>query len=173
MPYATPLVFIQRYGAEESAQVLADGMGVLTPELLVAAISGVWPAGITADEQAVASAAVARMVHELAITSNYMDGYLRSACTLPLAATDANTGMLEVCCLRLTRSALASDGTGATERTDSQAQEQRAWLRDVAQGRVQLVSNSGDAVAPNRNVKTGQAASGFSWGGFPFGGGYQ
>jgi phage gp36-like protein len=167
MPYATPLAFVQRYGADESAQVLADGMGVLTPELLLAAIAGTWPAGVTADEQAVANAALTRLTHELAITSNYMDGYLRSACSLPLAATDANAGTLENCCLRLTRSALSSDGTGATERTDKQADDQRAWLRDVAAGRVQLVGSNGEAIAPTTSIKTGRANSGYRWDGYP------
>ena len=164
MPYATPFAFVQRYGADEAAQVLADGLGVLTPELLLAAIAGAWPADVTAEDQAIANAALARLTHELEINSAYMDGYLRSACSLPLSGADANAGTLESCCLRLTRSSLASDGTGATERTDKQAEAQRAWLRDVASGRVQLIGANGEAIAPNTSIKTGRANSAYDWG---------
>jgi phage gp36-like protein len=169
MSYATPADFAQRYGADEAVQVLSDSAGVLTAELLLAAIAvdagtGDWPDGTPDSSKDIAVLALQRVTEQLSVASNYMDGYLRSACALPLSGTDANLGTLKDCCLALTRSGLANDAAGATERTDQVADRWRSWLRDVANGRVQLVGTTGEAVSPSSKVKTGQAASSYSWG---------
>ncbi len=179
MLYATPAAFIARYGADECAQILADNAGLLTPYLLTAAANGAFDSTTTSAQQFAATTTLTKLVRQLAASSNYMDGYLRSVVTLPLSASDANSGALEVCCIELTRGAIASDGAGATERTDMLADRHRTWLKDISAGRVQLVNSSGASIS-GAAVRSGQAGSRFAWNRFPrgadngygFGGGY-
>lgn len=167
MSYATPALFISKFGLTETTQLLADEENLLTTQLLRDAIAGAWTGTPTVDEQAAATAALARITRQLAVTSNTMDGYLRSALTLPLAAGDANMGALEDCCLALVRCGLADDSDNATERMDECCKTWRAWLKDVATGKTQLVVG-GDPMAGtvSGKVHTGQARSGFCWGAF-------
>jgi phage gp36-like protein len=169
--YATPARFIESFGQEETTQFLADEQGLLTAELLLDALSGVWTGSPTAAEKAAAEAAVARLLRKLQTQSNFMDGYLRSAIVLPLAEEDANAGTLEECCLALTRCALADDADNATERIDEAGKTWRAWLRDVSAGRAKLAGADGQALAPSGGARTGQAASRYNWGAFGVGGG--
>lgn len=170
MSYATATQFHRRYGLEDAAQQLADEQQLLTGTLLLDAIAvatgGAWTGTPTADEQAAAVAALARLERELAVASSYMDGYLRSAMTLPLAPGDAAAGTLEDCCLALARCGLADDTDNATERMDKRCAEWRVWLKDIAAGRVQLVGGTGSTPVAAGGVRSGQAASGFDWGSF-------
>lgn len=163
MPYATPNAFILRYGQDETVQLLADEQQLLTAQLLRDAIAGSWTGTPSADEQAAALAALERLNRQLTVASNFMDGYLRSVVTLPLAADDANAGTLEDCCLALTRCGLADDSDNATERMDKCCDGWRAWLKDVAARRVQLVSSDGSAPPSSGGVRSGQAVSRFDW----------
>lgn len=167
MAYATPQRFIQEYGLEETAQLLADEQHLLTPQLLSDALAGAWTGAPTEAEQAAANAAKDRIARKLVTVSNFMDGYLRAAVTLPLSAEDANAGTLEECCVALAREGLADDADNATERMGKVADRWRAWLKDVQAGRATLVAASGVEVASSGRTRTGQAASGFNWGGFP------
>lgn len=169
MAYATPAAFIAKHGLEEAAQLLADEQGLLTATLLTDAISvaanGYWTNDPSEAEMAAAQAALARLNRQIATTSNYMDSYLRSAVALPLSADDANAGTLEDCCVALVRCGLADDSDNATERSDKQAEQWRAWLKDVAKGLVQLVGPSGQPVPANAKsgTRSGQAATGVNW----------
>lgn len=168
MAYATPARVIQEFGLTEVTQLLADEQQLLTSDMLLQALDGVFVGTPSAAEQAAANAAVTRLLRKLDTTSNMMDGYLRSAVTLPLAPADANAGTLEECCCALARCGLADDTDNATERMDKCCEQWRAWLKDVARGTVQLVSSTGQPVPANpaSGVRAGQAASGYAWGHF-------
>ena len=167
MPYATPQQVIAEYGLKEVAQLLADEQGLLTELLLTDAIAvaagGLWTGAPSADDIAAAQAALARFNRKLETTSNFMDGFLRSAVTLPIAANDANAGTLNDCCMALVRCGLSDDPDNATERMDLVATTWRAWLRDVSRGTVQLVNPAGQAVAGKSRIRTGQASSAYDW----------
>jgi phage gp36-like protein len=171
MAYTTATRFIQEFGLEETTQLLMDEQRVLTSVLLMDAIAvadgGGWTGTPSQAEMDGATAALARMNRKLVTVSNYMDGYLRSAVTLPLSPADANAGTLEECCLALARCGLADDCDNATERMDKVGEQWRAWLKDVQAGRVSLVGAAGEEVATRGKVRTGQAASAFNWGTFP------
>ncbi len=167
MPYATPSAFIQRFGLDETVQLLADEQQLLTSQLLLDAIAveagGAWTGDPTADEIAAAQSALARLEAQLQSSSNFMDGYLRAAVTLPLATDDANTGTLADCCLALSRVGLADDTDNATDRMDKTADGWRAWLKDVAARRVQLIGATGDAPPPASGMRSGKADSHYDW----------
>ena len=167
MAYATPQRFIQEYGLDETTQLLADEQQLLTSQLLSDALAGSWTGTPSAAEQAAATAAKDRITRKLATVSNFMDGYLRGAVTLPLSTSDANAGTLEECCIALAREGVSDDSDNATERMVQIADRWRAWLKDVQSGRVSLITVAGEEVASRGRVRTGQAASNFNWGSFP------
>jgi len=167
MAYATPQRFIQEYGLDETTQLLADEQQLLTSQLLSDALAGSWTGTPSVAEQAAANAAVARITRKLATISNFMDGYLRVAVTLPLSANDANAGTLEECCVALAREGLSDDSDNITERMEKVADRWRTWLRDVQAGRATLVTTTGDEVVGRGRVRTGQAATNFNWDAFP------
>ncbi|MFT4191674.1 MAG: DUF1320 family protein [Comamonas sp.] len=167
MPYATPSGFIRRYGLRETVQLLSDEERLLTEALLRAAMDvtagGNWPEGTSDDEQAVAVAALARIERQLVNTSNLIDGYIRVQVALPLSADDANAGTLEDCCLALVRCELADDDENATERMQKGCEGWRAWLRDIAAKKVQLIGADGNVPASSGGIRTGQACSAYPW----------
>lgn len=167
MAYATPQRFIQEYGLDETTQLLADEQQLLNSQLLSDALAGSWTGTPTAPEQAAANAAKDRITRKLATVSNFMDGYLRSAVSLPLSTNDANAGTLEECCIALAREGVADDSDNATERMVQIADRWRCWLKDVQSGKVSLITVAGEEVASRGRVRTGQAASGFNWDAFP------
>lgn len=163
--YATARQFIAKFGLEETVQLLADEQRLLTAQLLLDALAGAWTGSPSADERRAATEALARLVDQLATTSNIMDGYLRSAVRLPLDRKDANAGTLRDCCLALARCGLADDADNATEHMRKTAETWRAWLKDVAAGRTQLAGSSqtGEAPPAIRRYRGGQAASKVDW----------
>lgn len=171
-PYALPLAYLLRFGATEAVQMLGDEQQLLTEGLLrdaLAIIDGsasTWHGSPSGDEMAAGLAAGTRLNRALVMTTNMMDGYLRNVVKLPMPADDANAGVLEDCCLALTRAGLADDPDNATDRMDQVAKDWRAWLKDVAKGVVQLVGAEGAAPPAPARVRSGQAASGVDWGGF-------
>jgi phage gp36-like protein len=170
MAYATPQRFIQEYGLDETTQLLADEQQLLTSQLLTdalgVALGGSWTGTPSAAEQAAANAAKDRLSRKLVTMSNFMDGYLRSAVTLPLSVKDTNAGTLEECCVALVREGVADDSDNVTERIVDIADRWRAWLKDVQSGKVTLITSTGEEVPSRGKVKTGQASSGFNWDGF-------
>jgi len=167
MAYATPQRFIQEYGLDETTQLLADEQQLLTSQLLSDALAGSWTGTPSAAEQAAANAAKDRITRKLVTVSNFMDGYLRGAVTLPLSVNDANAGTLEECCIALVREGVADDSDNVTERIVDIADRWRAWLKDIQSGKVTLVTSAGDEVPGRGRVRTGQAASAYNWGAFP------
>ena len=167
MPYATPQQVIADYGLKEITQLLADEQNLLTELLLTDAMAvaagGLWTGNPSAPEMAAAQTALARFNRKLETTSNFMDGFLRNAVTLPLAANDANTGTLNECCMALVRCGLSDDPDNATERMDALAATWRTWLKDVARGVVQLVNPAGTTVAGKSRIRVGPATSAFDW----------
>jgi phage gp36-like protein len=167
MPYATPQQVIADYGLKEITQLLADEQGLLTEQLLLDALGlaagGLWSGEPSEAETAAALEAAARLDRKLDTASNFMDGFLRTAVTLPLAAGDANAGTLNECCMALTRCGLSDDPDNATERMDALAATWRTWLKDVSRGVVQLVNPAGQPVVGKSRIRSGQAASAFDW----------
>jgi phage gp36-like protein len=164
--YATATAYLQKFGLAEAAQVLADEQALLTEQLLKDAIAGggAWTGNPSDAEKAAGVAALARLERQLAVTSNFMDGYLRAAVTLPLAPTDAT--VLEDCCLALVRCELHDDSDNATERMDETGKTWRKWLCDVQAGRVALAGAGGEALPSRGRVKVGQATSAYDWNSF-------
>lgn len=167
MPYATPLQVIANYGLKEISQLLADEEGLLTEQLLKDAIAvaggGAWSGNPSQAEKDAAINALARFNRKLETTSNFMDGFLRNAVTLPLAFDDANAGTLNECCMALTRCGLSDDPDNSTERMDHCCDMWRTWLKDVSRGVVQLVNPIGSTIAGKSRIRTGQAQSGYDW----------
>lgn len=165
MPYATPQQVIQNYGLKEITQLLTDEQGLLTEQLLTDAIAGVWTGAPSAEEQAAAQEALARFMRKIETVSNFMDSYLQRAVTLPLAADDANIGVLNECCMALVRCGLSDDPDNATDRMDECCDQKRAWLKDVAKGTAQLVKPDGETLSTKSRVRSGQAFSRYNWSG--------
>ena len=167
MPYATPAQVIAEYGLKEVTQLLSDEQQLLTEQLLLDAIAvaagGAWTGNPSQLEKDAANAALARFNRKLDTQSSFMDGFLRSAVSLPLTAGDANTGTLNECCMALTRCGLSDDPDNATERMDDCCATWRKWLRDVANGVVSLVNSAGQEVPGKSRVRQGAAQSGYDW----------
>ena len=83
--YATPEQYIARYGLDEAVQLLTDEEHLLTKQLLMDHVSGYWTGNPTGPEKEAAAAALTRLKRQIAVSANFMDGYLRSAVTLPLS----------------------------------------------------------------------------------------
>ncbi|WP_431511655.1 phage protein Gp36 family protein [Variovorax sp. DAIF25] len=169
MPYATPARFIESYGLEETVQLLADEEQLLTAQLLKDALAGSWTGSPSQEEKDAALSAVARCTRKLETQSNFMDGYLRPAVVLPLSPEDANAGTLEECCLALTRCALADDPDNSTEAMTDCCKGWRAWLGDIAKGKVKLAGANGQAVPQSGGTRVGQSKTMYQWPGHGMG----
>jgi len=175
-PYASMQRYLQRYGAQEATQLLADEERLLTVELLrdallVKAGTGTWSGNPTGPQQAAAMAAVERLERQLTVSTNFIDGYIAKRVALPLAPATSAATTLEDCCLALARCGLADDADNATDRMDACCKHWRAWLVDVANGKVELVSGPAAAepsqpAATGRGVRSGQTTSRFDWDSF-------
>lgn len=163
MPYTTPTAYLQRFGQAECVQLLADEQQLLTATLLQDAMAGTWTGSPGQAEQDAATDALARLVRQLDVCSAFIDGYLRTVATLPLPEGSAQAGPLAECCLALARFDLADDSDNATDRIDEAAKTWRAWLRDVAAGKVLLVADDGSAASSPGRVRTGQATTAYNW----------
>lgn len=163
MPYAIPAQFIAKFGLEETTQLLQDEERLLTAPLLKDAMAGSWTGTPSAEEQAAATAALARLTDQLATSGSFMDGYLRSVVTLPLAGDDANSATLRDCCLALARCGLADDCDNSTDKMEATCATWRKWLQDIAARRVQLVSDDGTTPPATGGVRSGQAATRYNW----------
>ncbi|MEY2685983.1 MAG: hypothetical protein RL375_181 [Pseudomonadota bacterium] len=165
--YATPAQYLAKFGRAEATQLLADEEALLTETLLVDAIAvaggGAWTGSPSQAQQDAGTAALARLTRQLLVSSNFMDGYLRAVVTLPMPPDDANATTLEDCCLALTRCGLADDADNATERMDKCCADWRAWLKDVAAGRTQLITPVGASPVAAGRVRAGQALSSYDW----------
>lgn len=173
MAYATPAQYVQAFGLSEALQMLQDEEQTLTPEALRAGLAALAAGAAVVDDTAAAS--LERLQAKLDNTSNLMDGYLRSAVTLPLT-TGQLLGTLQECCLALTRCLLADDSDNATERMDKCCDNWRAWLKDVAAGKVKLVDSDGEELGGGSSgrVVTGYVAPAYDYAAMSgFGGGFR
>lgn len=173
MAYATPAQYVQAFGLSEALQMLQDEEQTLTPEALQAGLAALAAGAAVVDDTAAAS--LERLQAKLDNTSNLMDGYLRSAVTLPLT-TGQLLGTLQECCLALTRCLLADDSDNATERMDKCCDNWRAWLKDVAAGKVKLVDSDGEELGGGSSgrVVTGYVAPAYDYAAMSgFGGGFR
>ena len=173
MAYATPAQYVQAFGLSEALQMLQDEEQTLTPEALQAGLAALAAGAAVVDDTAAAS--LERLQAKLDNTSNLMDGYLRSAVTLPLSAGQL-LGTLQECCLALTRCLLADDSDNATERMDKCCDNWRAWLKDVAAGKVKLVDSDGEELGGGSSgrVVTGYVAPAYDYAAMSgFGGGFR
>lgn len=169
MTYATAARYCEEFSYPEARTQLRDDQGLLTAELLRVAVAGTaWPAGTTPEAQAVATAAVERLVRKLGNVANIMDGYLRAAVTLPVPQSVELLGSLEECCLALARDELANDSGESTDLITKRADRWRLWLRDVAAKKVSLVQADGTVAESTGSgrVVTGQPGSAYNWAAF-------
>lgn len=174
MAYATPADYVQAFGIEEARLRLLDEERALTAEAFAAGLEAIEKGEPVTDE--VAARALARLTRKLDNASNYMDGYIGNAATLPLTGiAQGMIGALQECCLALTRCAISDDTDNATERMDKRCDTWRTWLKDVAAGKVKLVDAAGDVPAGGGGkVLIGSAPSAYNWDAHAaFGGGYR
>jgi phage gp36-like protein len=171
MPYTTPARYCDEVGLSEARTQLLDQGRVLTAELLqqvLAFVAGTaWPVETTTPQRVVAMAAHDRLQRKLGTVSQYMDGYLRAAVTLPLGPADPALGTLEECCTAIARDELASDPDVSTDLVRERAQRWRKWLVDVSNGVTHLVSAADEL--PTRGtgkVLHGTAKSSYDWDAF-------
>lgn len=162
MPYATAQAFQQALGASETCQLLQDEESLLTEDMLQQAINGELPPSDTSAEADAARAAVARLEGEIDNASRFMDGYFRRAVTLPLSQEQLDTLPCGKCCVELTRCALMDDTDNSTEHAQKRCEEWRTWLRDIAYGRVALVTSGNVG-----RVIMGKLPSEYNWKAYP------
>lgn len=162
MPYATAQDFQQAFGSTETWQLLQDEEALLTEDMLQQAINGQLPDSDTSPEAEAARAAVARLEDELDNASRLMDGYFRRAATLPLTQEQLDVLPCRKCCTELSRCALMDDTDNSTEHAEKRCDGWRSWLRDIAYGRVALVT--GDSMG---RVVMGKLPSAYNWSAYP------
>ncbi len=139
MAYSTVSQMISMFGADEvagwSAQdntVVSSGEAVL----IASSDSPTWPDYISEDEQAIAAESVVRCEFALYQASMEMDSYLTMAYELPLADIFVAASILPTICANIARSYL-SDGR-QTEDIAYRVKIARAWLKDLAQGIIDI-----------------------------------
>lgn len=160
--YATPSQFAQEFGLADAAQLLRDEADeLLTPELLGEGLAANYGADRTADEIKVCEDAIARLTDMVVEVTNYMDGYLRSAVALPLAAADIEQTPLKTCCLELSRFQLMDDPDNVTEQQEKRAAKWQAWLRDISCGKVRLLAAPTSTVRKIRYGKVPSISDGY------------
>lgn len=166
MNYASAQQFADKYGIHETAQLLADEEHLVDVDLLRAALAGtLTPDEWTAEQIAAGVAALERLDDALAEASRTIDGYLLAQYTLPLTVEQIAATPLDARCLTLARCILMDDPDNRTDLATDDCKAAIAWLRDVADGRVQLLppeqgGNSGKTVI-------GRFGSKYPWGAYP------
>lgn len=141
--YASAAQLLARYSAEEIAQRAdASVPPVVYGELLSAAANGSDLSGYTAEEQAAATAALARVERALEDARQTIDSYLGGRYQLPLTQAPE---VLERIAGQLTRYFLYDDA--ATEQIANLYKDSIKFLESVATGRVQLGPTTSGATA--------------------------
>lgn len=166
MSYASAQQFAQKYGTDETAQLLQDEEHLVDVDLLRAALAGALdPAKWTAEQIAAGVAALERLDDALAEASRTIDGYLLAQYSLPLTVEQVAATPLNARCLTLARCVLMDDPDNRTDLATDECKAAIAWLRDVADGRVQLLP-------PDQGGNTGKTVIGrfgsrYPWGSYP------
>jgi phage gp36-like protein len=161
--YATAADYVQEFGFTETFQLLRDEAELLTVELLREAMAGVFLSGHTDDEIAAATQAVARLADIIVRSERFIDGFIRSAVTLPLTQDQVDQTPLKTCCLELSRCQLKDDDDNMSELQQERCKEARSWLKEVARGNVKLLSSP---ASTSGRVLSGRMPSAYNWGAF-------
>lgn len=141
--YASAAQLLARYSDEEIAQRADASLPPMVDgKLLSAAASGADLTGYTAEEQAAATAALAKIEHALEDARQTIDSYLGGRYQLPL--TNAPEVLERIAC-QLARYFLYDDA--ATEQIATLYKDSIKFLESVATGKVQLGPTSGGATA--------------------------
>lgn len=166
MSYASAQQFAKKYGTDETAQLLQDEEKLLDVDLLRAALAGALDPDDWSTEQIAAGvAALERLDDALGEASRTIDGYLLAQYALPLTVEQIAATPLDARCLTLTRCILMDDADNRTDLATDDCKAATAWLRDVADGRVQLLPP--DAGGNSGKTVIGRFGSRYPWGMYP------
>lgn len=166
MSYASAQQFASKYGIDETAQLLADEEHLVDVDLLRAALAGALdPADWSAEQIAAGMAALERLDDALTEASKTIDGYLLAQYTLPLTIEQIAATPLPARCLTLTRCVLMDDPDNRTDLATDDCKAVIAWLRDIADGRVQLLPP--DQGGNSGKIVIGKMPSRYPWGRYP------
>lgn len=164
MSYATAAQYIERFGSEETAQLLSDQPPYLTTIQLDAAIAGTLDSD--ADIAANQTKALTRLNTMLTDASQIMDGYMSRTQSLPLSQTIIADNPLIVCCVELARCQVMDQPDNHTELADNRCKRWYQWLRDIAAGKAKLVDKAKPASAGS-DTRHGSYGSQYDWGSYP------
>lgn len=143
MTYATTLILLDRFSAEEIAQRADRGMPrLVSAAMLQTAASGGSMSGYTADEQASTAAALAVVNQKLMDADSVIDGYLMGRYTTPLAVVPRLVIGIEC---DLARYALYDDI--ATEQITQRYKDAVKLLEAIGKGSVNLGANDNQVPA--------------------------
>jgi phage gp36-like protein len=148
--YASAAQLLTRYSAEEIAQRAdASVPPVVYGELLSAAANGADLSAYSAEEQAAAQAALARVERALEDARQTINSYLGGRYQLPLSNAPQ---VLERIAGQIARFVLYDDS--ATEQVTTLYKDSIKFLESVANGRVQLgPTDSGATVQPSAGAE--------------------
>ena len=126
MNYASAQQFADRFGINETAQLLADEAHLVDVDLLRAALAGTLdPDEWTAEQIAAGVAALERLDDALAESSRTIDGYLLAQYSLPLTSEQVAATPLPARCLTLARCVLMDDPANRTDLATKAAEARR------------------------------------------------
>jgi phage gp36-like protein len=168
MAYATPRDFIEKFGINETAQLLSDDRVLIDAAALDAAVADpvVLPADATDAENM--AQAVANLAEALAQTALEMNSYFSERVPLPLAAQVIAANPVKICNLDLARCELMDDDDNASERAEKRCEKWMTWLNRVASGRVKMTPpDSGDGSASAGSIRYGKTESAICWDDYP------
>ena len=166
MNYASAQQFAKKYGIDETAQLLQDEEKLIDADLLRAALAGALdPVEWSAEQIAAGVAALERLDDALGEASRTIDGYLLAQYSLPLTVEQVAATPLTARCLTLARCVLMDDPDNRTDLATDECKAAIAWLRDVADGRVQLLPS--DQGGNSGKTVIGRFGSRYPWGSYP------
>jgi len=143
MTYATALVLLDRFSAEEIAQRADRGMPrLVSAAMLQTAAAGGSMSGYTADEQASTASALAVVNQKLMDADSVIDGYLMARYTTPLAVVPRL--VIGIAC-DLARYALYDDI--ATEQITQRHKDAVKMLEAISKGSINLGANDNNVPA--------------------------
>lgn len=157
--YASAAQLLARYNAEEIAQRAdASVPSLVDGELLSKAAAGEDLSAYSAEEQAAAAAALAKVNRALQDAEQTINTYLGGRYQLPLSNAPE---VLERIACQIARFVLYDDS--ATDQVKTLYQDSIKFLESVAAGRVQLgISDSGAAAQPSAGAEMVSAGLVFS-----------
>ncbi len=164
MTYALASDVIQACGIGEITDLLRDELDLLTPELLQEALAGDFGDDRSEDERKQGQAAADRLLDAILEAARLMDGYFLSVegLTLPLTQAQIEAAPVKSCCVELTRCHLKDDDDNMSEGAEKRCKRWFDWLRDVAAGRVKLVTEQARSIG----VRSGALKSRYDWGSY-------